>query len=674
MTGPTPPTAASVRDDLIAEQDALDAVVGDLNDELWALDTPSPRWTIADQIGHLTYFDWTAALAITDPDRFTSLTAELMGAMTSGNEDAMDLATLGDYRAMTPPDLCHAWRTNRGVLSEAAASLADDDRVIWYGPSMGSKSFLTARLMEAWAHGQDIIDTLDTAGIAHADRPATDRLRHIAQLGFITHKWSYINRQMDAPTGPVRVELVAPGQRRRFDHGPGGRLLPRHHAATPRRRHRPHRAGRHRNRLDAHRPSLRRRRDQRTLRWHFLEQEHVMSTTTTLTPGAFELNDVQQQILNEAERFSREQLLPLAQKMDDTEECPDDLFDLFARHGYLGITIPEEYGGQGLGLFEQGLICQAMGKYNASAMLTWGAHDNLCANNIYRNANDDIKQRYLPGMCNGSIIGALGLTEPGAGSDALGSMATTAVQDGDEYILNGAKTYITNGPIADIVLVYAKTDLAAGHRGITAFVLETDTPGFAVAQKLSKMGYRGSPTAELVFDDCRVPAANIVGELNGGVGVVMSGLDVERIFLAPAAVGMAERCLELSMEHATTRKQFDKPIIDFQAIEFKLADMWIGVELAKAYTYRILAMCAEADESDAGHGAIHAHSAAAILYATKMMREVADESVQVHGGAGYMWEMEINRLYRDAKLLEIGAGTQEVRRGIVGKYLRGTMG
>ena len=395
-------------------------------------------------------------------------------------------------------------------------------------------------------------------------------------------------------------------------------------------------------------------------------------TMTTLTPGAFELNDVQQQILDEAERFSREQLLPLAAEMDNTEECPDDLFQLFAKHGYLGITMPEEYGGQGLGLFEQGLICQAMGKYNASAMLTWGAHDNLCGNNILRNANDDIKQRYLPGMCDGSIIGALGLTEPGAGSDALGSMATTAVKDGDEYILNGSKTYITNGPIADIVLVYAKTDLAAGHRGITAFVLETDTPGFEVAKKLSKMGYRGSPTAELVFNDCRVPAANIVGELNGGVGVVMSGLDVERIFLAPAAVGMAERCLELSLDYALTRKQFDKPIIDFQAIEFKLADMWVGVQIAKAYVYRVLAMCAEAEETEAGRGAVHAHSAAAILYATKMMREAADEAVQIHGGAGYMWEMEVNRLYRDAKLLEIGAGTQEVRRGIVGKYLRGT--
>jgi uncharacterized protein (TIGR03084 family) len=206
----TKPTVESVRADLIAEQDALDAVIGELDPDHWALDTPSPRWTIADQIGHLAYFDWTAALAITDPDRFTTNTAEMMAAMSGGADDVMELATLGDYRAMNPAELRPAWRTNRGVLSEASASLADDDRVIWYGPSMGAKSFLTARLMEAWAHGQDIVDTRDRAGIGHADRPATDRLRHIAQLGFITHKWSYINRQMDAPAEPVRVELTAP--------------------------------------------------------------------------------------------------------------------------------------------------------------------------------------------------------------------------------------------------------------------------------------------------------------------------------------------------------------------------------------------------------------------------------------------------------------------------------
>lgn len=214
MTTPQPtarPTAASIRADLIAEQDALDTVVATLEPEHWALATPSPRWNIADQIGHLTFFDWTAAMAITDPDQFSTHLGELVGSMAAdADDDAMDNATLGECRAMSPDELLQAWRTNRGVLSEAAAGVADDDRVIWYGPSMGSKSFLTARLMEAWAHGQDIIDTLTQAGVNTPERPATDRLQHIAQLGYITHKWSYINRQMDAPSVPVRVSLTAP--------------------------------------------------------------------------------------------------------------------------------------------------------------------------------------------------------------------------------------------------------------------------------------------------------------------------------------------------------------------------------------------------------------------------------------------------------------------------------
>lgn len=205
------PTASSIRTDLIAEQDALDAVVAALDDEQWSLATPSPRWTIADQIGHLTYFDGTAAMAITEPDRFRQHLGALMETMaTDASDDEMDAATLGGYRAMSPSELLQAWRTNRGVLSEAAAGLADDDRVIWYGPSMGSKSFLTARLMEVWAHGQDVVDTLTGSGIDAPERPHTDRLQHIAQLGFITHKWSYVNRQMDAPSTPVHVSLTSP--------------------------------------------------------------------------------------------------------------------------------------------------------------------------------------------------------------------------------------------------------------------------------------------------------------------------------------------------------------------------------------------------------------------------------------------------------------------------------
>ena len=253
--------------------------------------------------------------------------------------------------------------------------------------------------------------------------------------------------------------------------------------------------------------------------------------------GAFELTELQQEIKAEADRFCRDKLAPLFGPMDDDEHWPVEVFPMLGAQGYLGLTIPEEFGGQGLSLLEAGLVCEAMGKWNASVMLSWGAHDNLCANNIYRNANAEQRRRYLPGLCDGSAVGALALTEPGAGSDALGSMATTAVRDGDEFVLNGRKIFITNGPIADVLLVYAKTDLAAGTRGISAFVVESSMPGFSVAQKMIKMGYRGSQTGELLFDDCRVPVENLLGELNGGVSVVMSGLDLERIFFAPPRWG-----------------------------------------------------------------------------------------------------------------------------------------
>jgi isovaleryl-CoA dehydrogenase len=393
----------------------------------------------------------------------------------------------------------------------------------------------------------------------------------------------------------------------------------------------------------------------------------------------YELTDLQCEIRDEADRFCRDKIWPLASKMDDDEHWPQELFPMLGANGYLGLTIPPELGGQGMSLFDAGLVCEVMSKWNHAAMLGWAAHDNLCANNIYRNANDDVRARYLPGLCDGTLVGALGLTEPGAGSDAIGSMATTAVRDGDSYVLNGRKLYITNGPIADVVLVYAKTDPAAGSRGITAFVVETDTPGFAVAQKLVKMGFRGSETGELLFDDCRVPAANVVGDVNNGVAVVMSGLDLERAFLAPSAVGMAARCLELSLEYAAAREQFGRPIGDNQVIQFKLADMWLGIETARTYAYRVLAMCdsmgdgpdERGHDRGPGRAEIHAHSAAALLYATETLRKVADEAVQIHGGVGYMWEVEVNRIYRGAKLLEIGAGTQEVRRMIISGWLRG---
>ena len=388
---------------------------------------------------------------------------------------------------------------------------------------------------------------------------------------------------------------------------------------------------------------------------------------------AYAPDEDQEAIRSEAERFCRNELGPLAGPMDDEESWPEHVFPLLGAQGYLGLTVPEEYGGQGLGLVAAGMVSEVMHKWNPAIGLSWAAHDNLCVNNIYRNADDEQRRRFLPGLCDGSQVGALGLTEPGAGSDALGSMATTAVRDGDEYVLNGAKTYITNGPIADVVLTYAKTDPAAGPHGISAFVVETATPGFEVAAKLIKQGFRGSQTGELVYQECRVPAANLIGGENEGVAVVMNGLDIERAFLAPGSVGMAQRCYELSLEYAESRRQFDRPIAEFQAIQHKLADMWVGIETARTYCYRVLEMCAEVEAGEPNSSDLHAHSAAAILYAAEMNTRVADDAVQIHGGAGYMWEMEINRLYRAGKLLEIGAGTSEIRRNIIAQHLRLTV-
>ncbi len=383
----------------------------------------------------------------------------------------------------------------------------------------------------------------------------------------------------------------------------------------------------------------------------------------------FDLNDEQRQILAEADKFCREQLGPLAGPMDDDESWPSEIFPLLGQNGYLGLTIPVEYGGQGAGLLEAGLVCQAMARWNPAVMLSWGAHDNLCANNIARNGTEEQRKRYLPGLCDGSLVGALGLTEPEAGSDAIGGMATTAVRDGDDYVLNGRKIFITNGPIADVLLVYAKTDPEAGSKGISAFIVEKDFPGFSVAKKMIKMGYRGSQTGELLFDDCRVPARNLVGKEHGGVAVVMSGLDLERIFFAPGCLGICERAYDVALDYTMRRRQFGKRIADFQANAFKLADMWVTIETARAYTYRVLAEGAELAVGEGGRGAFHAASAAALLYTAEAVRTVTNEALQLHGGYGYMWEMEINRLYRSAKLLEIGAGTNEVRRVIIAEEL-----
>ncbi|MFA5119737.1 acyl-CoA dehydrogenase family protein [Zavarzinia sp.] len=389
------------------------------------------------------------------------------------------------------------------------------------------------------------------------------------------------------------------------------------------------------------------------------------------TLNGFRLTPDQQEVLDQADRFAKSDLYPLAQKMDDEEYWPPEAMPALASMGFLGVTVEPELGGAGADFFTSGLIAQGIARWNHAIALSYVAHENLCLNNIARNANDSIRQRYLPGLIDGTKIGALGLTEPGAGSDALGSMATTARREGDHYVLNGRKLFITNGPVADYLLVYAKTDKAAGAKGISAFVIEKDFPGFAVAQKLDKMGFRGSTTAELVFDDCIVPAENLVGTENRGVAVVMSGLDLERAIVAMINLGMAERAFDLALDYAKTRQQFGKPIASFQMIQAKLADMWTTIETMKTYCYRTLAEANGLEEGAGGRGDIHKLTASCILYAAEGCTRVVSDAVQIFGGAGYMRESEINRLYRASKLLEIGAGTSEVRKLIIaGELLR----
>jgi len=389
-------------------------------------------------------------------------------------------------------------------------------------------------------------------------------------------------------------------------------------------------------------------------------------------PGSgFHLTPDQQAILDQADRFAEAELYPLAKRMDDEEWWPDEAFPKIGEAGYFGITVPEEYGGVGLDLLTSGVVLQAFSRWNHALALSVVAHDNLCLNNIYRNANEAQRRRYLPDLCAGRTIGALGLTEPGAGSDALGSMRTTARRDGDSYLLNGSKLYITNGPVADVLLVYAKTDKERGPQGISAFIVEKHFPGFKVAQKLTKMGYRGSQTAELVFEDCRVPAENLVGEENRGVAVVMSGLDLERAMISPICLGVSERALQLCIDYAQTRRQFGKPIGTFQMVQSMLAEMYVAVESMRAFTYKTLAEAASMEIGGGGRGDIHMLTAASVMYAAEACHAVLDKAIQVHGGAGYIWESEINRLYRSIKLLEIGAGTTEVRKMIIaGELLR----
>ncbi|MES2883986.1 MAG: acyl-CoA dehydrogenase family protein [Pseudomonadota bacterium] len=381
------------------------------------------------------------------------------------------------------------------------------------------------------------------------------------------------------------------------------------------------------------------------------------------------LSNDEMEVLGNADHFAQNELYPLSKKMDDEEWWPTEIFPKIGATGYFGITAPEQYGGSGMDVFTSGLILQAFGRWNHALALSWVAHENLCLHNILRNANEEQKQKYLPAMCKGTSIGALGLTEPGAGSDALGSMRTTARLEGGHYVLNGSKLYITNGPVADVLLVYAKTDKDRGAQGISAFIVEKDFPGFKVAQKLTKMGFRGSQTAELVFEDCKVPVENLVGGENRGVKVVMSGLDLERAMISPICLGIAERAFSLALDYAKQRKQFGRSISDFQMVQAKLADMYTWVESMRLFTYQTLRAANVISEDEGGRGEIHKLTAAGVLYVAETMNKVLNDAVQVHGGTGYIWESEINRLYRSIKLLEIGAGTSEVRKMIIAKEL-----
>jgi len=383
----------------------------------------------------------------------------------------------------------------------------------------------------------------------------------------------------------------------------------------------------------------------------------------------FDLTEDQRAIHDAAFRYAEAELHPMLAKMDDEDWYPDHLIAKLGADGYCGLTAPTDLGGAGLDLMSAGLVAEAFGYWNLNASFIWGPHENLCLNNILRNGNDEQIARYIPDLCAGRTVGALGLTEPGAGSDALGSMALKAVRDGDDYVLNGRKMFISNGPVADVVLTYAKTAPERGAKGISAFIVDTDTPGFAVAQVLRKMGWRGCPTGELVFEDVRVPARNLLGVENGGVGIVMSGLDIERAFLGLPYIGAAQRCLDLSLDYAATRRQFGRAIGSFQMVQAQLAEMYTQIEAARTFAYRALSACDAMARGEGGRGEIHKLCAASVLFGADMIASVTDKAVQIHGGSGFVWETEVNRHYRNAKIASIGGGTSEVRRIIIAEEL-----
>ncbi|MBZ9568588.1 isovaleryl-CoA dehydrogenase [Modicisalibacter tunisiensis] len=379
------------------------------------------------------------------------------------------------------------------------------------------------------------------------------------------------------------------------------------------------------------------------------------------TPLDFGLPDELNMLRDHVNAFARDEIAPRAAQIDHDNVFPSDLWQKFGDMGLLGITVPEEDGGSGMGYLAHCIAMEEISRASASVGLSYGAHSNLCVNQIKLNGNAAQKAKYLPGLISGEHVGALAMSEPGAGSDVV-SMKLRAEKRGDTYVLNGNKMWITNGPDAHVLVVYAKTNPEAGSRGITAFIIEKDFAGFSTAQKLDKLGMRGSNTCELVFEDCEVPAENVLGEENRGARVLMSGLDYERTVLAAGPIGIMQAAMDVVVPYLHERKQFGQSIGEFQLVQGKVADMLTTLNACRAYLYAVAGAC------DRGRSS-RKDAAGVILYCAEKATQVALDAIQLLGGNGYINEYPTGRLLRDAKLYEIGAGTSEIRRMLIGREL-----
>jgi isovaleryl-CoA dehydrogenase len=384
-----------------------------------------------------------------------------------------------------------------------------------------------------------------------------------------------------------------------------------------------------------------------------------MSTVSLYKELNFGLGETADMIRDHVNSFATNEIAPLAESTDVNNIFPNQLWTQFGEMGLLGMTVDEQYGGAGLGYLEHVIAMEEISRASASIGLSYGAHSNLCVNQIFSNGNEFQKQKYLPKLISGEHVGALAMSEPNSGSDVV-SMRLKAEKQGDNYILNGNKMWITNGPDAHTFVIYAKTDINAGPKGITAFIVEKSFPGFSQAQKLDKLGMRGSNTCELVFEDCVVPEENILGNLNEGVKVLMSGLDYERVVLAAGPLGIMQACMDVVVPYIHERKQFNTEIGNFQLIQGKIADMYTQMNAARSYVYTVAKACdrGETTRKDA---------AGVILYAAELATKMALDAIQILGGNGYINEYATGRLLRDAKLYEIGAGTSEIRRMLIGR-------